>query len=228
MEDYLSHSLEAIAGRLRASDAFAALPIKDFRPYVPLINHYLTHSAFISVDKMPYLRFNNDAATAFYGLDDNDVTAENVGFYYRTMRIHQFPLMIQAHQFFNRDDRGEFRCAVNLKNGEGNYQELLISMKTVVWDQNERPAYAMVVGIPRLDLRWYEAYERFELCCLPPRSAEAGRLMFQGYTNQEIADELELSVKSVEKDLHQLFIRTETKSRNELFSKFEAMGGTPA
>ncbi|MEM9080383.1 MAG: LuxR C-terminal-related transcriptional regulator [Verrucomicrobiota bacterium] len=217
--DYLTHALHTIIGRLQNSDALNQVPVEDFTPYQPLLNHHLVLGAFISVDKTPYLRFNNDQATRFFGRENPDVTAENIGFYYRIMKLSQMPLMIHAHQFFTRKDPGEFRCRVSLKDHTGTFHEMTSTTKTVAWDSRGRPAYAVTISVPVIDYEWCRAYESFDFQKLPSRSQEAGRLLFQGHSNQEIADSLGVSVKSIEKDLHQVFERAHTNNRGELFKK---------
>ncbi len=219
--DYLSHSLNSIAERLRESGALEETPVLNFRAHRPLMNFHRIHAAFFSVDKMPYYRIQNDAATAFYGHNDHDVSAMNLTFYYRHFKVRQLPVLVQVFQFFNRDDRGEFRCTVGLKDFSGTYREMTTATRTVAWDERGKPAYAVVVGAPVCDLSWYQAFEMFGFDFLSEREEEAARLMFCGHSNQEIADKLDLSVKSVEKDLRKVFQHSGTKNRNELFMRVE-------
>jgi DNA-binding CsgD family transcriptional regulator len=187
----------------------------------PLLNHRLVHAAMISVDRMPYCRIHNDAAAEFYGIPDPDVSPMNISLYYQRMRVRQYIVMLQGHQFFVRNQPGEFRCKIDLKDHSGIYQPMLAIFRTVAWDQRGKAAYAVVVGAPIADLRYYMAYEILNLAGLPGRTLEAARFLFRGFSNQEIADELDVSVKTVEKDLHFIFEHTRTHSRRQLLDKFE-------
>lgn len=219
--EYLSRSLSAIVRRLQASPAFDERLVRDFMRHQPLLNHHLVHAAMISVDRTPFCRFHNDAAAAFYGIPDPDVSSMNIGFYYRSIKVRQYIIMLQGHQFFVRNQPGEFRCKVDLKDHSGIYQPMLAIFRAVAWDQRGKAAYAVVVGAPIVDLRYYEAYELLNLAGLPERTLEAARFLFRGFSNQEIADELDVSVKTVEKDLQFIFEHTKTRSRRQLLDKFE-------
>ncbi len=219
--EYLSRSLSSIISRLQASAAFGEIPVREFMRYQPLLNHHLVHAAMISVDRMPYCRFHNDAAAAFYGIPDPDVSPMNISLYYQRMKVRQYIIMLQGHQFFVRNQSGEFRCKVDLKDHSGVYQPMLAIFRTVAWDRNGKAAYAVVVGAPVIDIRYYEAYELLSLEGLPERGLEAASFLFRGFSNQEIADELKVSAKTVEKDLQDVFERTGTRSRRQLLEKFE-------
>lgn len=219
--EHLSRSLSAIISRLQSSSAFDQMPVRDLMSHQPLLNHHLVHAAMISVDRMPYCRFHNDAAAAFYGIPDPDVSPMNISLYYQRMRVRQYVIMLQGHQFFVRNRPGEFRCKVDLKDHQGIYQPMLAIFRTVAWDSKGKAAYAVVVGAPVVDVRYYEAYELLNLAGLPGRVLEAASFLFRGFSNQEIADELDVSVKTVEKDLQCVFERTKTRTRRQLLEKFE-------
>lgn len=219
--DYLSRCLNTIFERLRASAAFHEIPITDLMPYQPLLNHQLVHVALISVNRMPYCRYHNDAAAEFYGLADRNVTSQNVSFYYQRMRTWQHILILHGYHFFVQNKPGEFRCTVDMKDKDGVFHPLHTVFRTMAWDENGKAAYAAVVACPVLDLRYYEAYELLGLSRLPPRSLDAARVLFRGYSNPEIAAKLNVSVKTVEKELREVFCITQTTSRKQLFEKFE-------
>ncbi|MBK1832822.1 helix-turn-helix domain-containing protein [Roseibacillus ishigakijimensis] len=220
--DYLSRSLETIIRRVQASPALDCIPLKssaDFMPYQPLLNHYLVQTAFLSVDKTPFCRIHNDAAAAFYGLPDPDVTPLNISFYYRFIRVKHYAVMLQGHQFFRRNEKGEFRCLVDLKNAQGEFQPVKAAFRTVAWNDKGQAAYAIVVGSPVEELLYQEAYETLDLAGLPARTLQATKLLLQGHSNQEIADHLACSPKSVERDLHVLFQHAGLRNRKELFAR---------
>lgn len=219
--EYLSRCLSTIIGRLRASPAFDEIPVRDFMPYQPLLNHQLVHVALISVNRMPYLRYHNDAAAEFYGIADRNVTSLNVRFYYQRMKARQLVLILHGHQFFVENQPGEFHCKVDLKDRDGVFQPMHTVFQTVAWDSKGKPAYAVVAGCPVVDLRYYEAYELLGLSELPGRILEAARFLFRGLNNQGIADRLGVSVKTVEKELQAVFQTTRTTSRKQLIEKFE-------
>lgn len=219
--EYLSRCLNAINRRLQASPAFDEIPVREFMRHQPLLNHHLVHAAMISVDKMPFCRIHNDAAAAFHGIPDPDVSPMNISIYYQRMRVRQYIIMLQGHQFFLRNQPGEFRCRVDVKDHSGVYRPMLAIFRVVALDQRGKPAYAVAVGAPAVDLPYYEAYELLKLAGLPARTLEATRFLFRRFSNQEIADELNVSVKTVEKDLQPVFQHTRTRTRQELLDKYE-------
>ena len=224
--DYLSHCLQAIIKRLEEQPAFLEIfPLEksaDLMPFQPLLNHHLIHAAFIAVDDPLFCRIHNDAAAAFFGMPDPDVSSQNLGFYYRHVHFKHYPFMIQAQFFFMSGSKGEFRCQVELKDGEGVYHPIKAAFQARPWNGNGKDSHAIVVGAPVQDLLYYEAYEHYALENLGERTLAATRLLCQGRSNQEIADELGYSVKSVEKELSQLFQCSQTRNRGQFL---EPLGG---
>lgn len=219
--EYLLRCLDTIIGRLNASPAFTAMPVRDFMLHQPCLNHHLVHAAMISIGRMPYCRYHNDAAAEFFGIPDHDVSPLNMGFHYQRMKVHQYVLNLYAHHFLLRNDHTEFQCMMDLKDKDGIFQPMQAFFRNVAWNEEGKAAYAVFVCCPLQDLRYYEAYEILGLHSLPARSLDAARFLFRGFSNKQIADELNASVKTVEKNLRWVFQITETASRRQLMEKFE-------
>jgi len=214
-------SLDKIIERLQEHEVFQEIPLTDFSAHQPLLNHHLVHAALISVNgHVPYFRWNNDAASEFYGYKP-DVTKLNLSFYYRIMKLRQVPLMVQGQQFFTKNKPGAFRFCASLKNSSGQYVDMRCLMKAAAFDSKGRAAYTVAVGAPQADCLWYEAYDVLKLSSCGSNPLKAGRLLFQGLSNQEIADKMDLSIKSVEKYLHEIYAHVGVKSRSELFAQIE-------
>jgi len=162
--------------------------------------------------------FHNDRAKGFYGFDENDNTRMNISFYLKVMHPTTYHQLIQSQQFFIRDDRGYMETNFLLRNSEGNYEKVTGVTKTIVWSDDGKALYALEASVQTENLGYLNVLTKCESGKLSLKQKECLALIVRGYGNSEIAEEMGLSVKTVEKHVGAILRACNVSSRTQLLS----------
>ena len=127
-------------------------------------------------------------------------------------------ILIKVHQFFSRNDLGYLECQYNLRNAKGKYEKVAGVTRTIAWNEGGAPLYALSVTCRESEYTLALAKEHFAFVDLSPRENEVLACLLQGYANCQIADELEVSEKTIEKNVSTLFQKAKVKNRPDFFA----------
>lgn len=157
----------------------------------------------------------NDACRDYYGVETNDISHMNMRFYYNYFHPVSYVGLIKNHQFFSRNDLGYLEIVYTLKDHNEDYQKVVGISKTVAWDKRGKPLYALSLMCLQKDYLLNCAMEHFSLQGISRREQDTLSFLIRGCTNSQIASSLNVSTKTVEKEVSTLYSKAGIKSRAE-------------
>lgn len=190
----------------------------DQVPFEECINSMPSMVTVHGFKHQPFYLFLNDQARDFYGFDSNDRSKMNVTFYSKTLHPKSLPLLVHSYQFFFSDRRDFLTLTYQLRNARGHYEKVYGVSKTMTWNKKGQPALVASVTCREADWNRLNAICSFGMDSLGERPRECLGLLLQGHTNAQIADEMNISVKTVEKHVDQILKLSGFSSRVELIN----------
>lgn len=181
------------------------------------MNEYPFMLTLHGMDRFRLTIYLNDAMRGFYGLDENDQSHQNMFFYLKTFHSSTYHVLVQSYQFFNRNSLGFFEQDYLLKNSKGLYEQVYGVSKTVAWDAKGMPSYALSLTCPSKEYSLFSARQIFNLHNLSKREGECLPLLVKGLTNGQIAAEMDVSERTVEKHVSSILSHANVPNRNKFF-----------
>ena len=159
----------------------------------------------------------NNKTRDFYGYKENDISHMNMNFYFQVFHPSTMVGLIKNWQFFSRNDLGYLEVVYTLKNYKGNYVKVSGISKTVAWNVKGEVLYALSLMCLQDEYLLSSVREHFKFDELSPREHQVLEKLILGQTNGQIASDLSISDKTVEKSVSSLYKKGNVKSRAEFF-----------
>jgi len=212
VEDYAERLLEGggFNGALSSQVVFERLK----NPYVMLTIH--------SVSQKDFFVYINDTAKQFYGFHKNDLSEMNISFYVKTFHPLTYHLLVKSHHFVLKAEEDFLRLEYRLRNDEGDYKEVKGMTGVLLRDDRGKPLYLLSATCEPKNLSLLVASVKFDMERFTPRLLECLQCLLAGDTNAQIATELGLSVRTVDRHIERIYDLTKVSSRSELIRMCES------
>ena len=187
-------------------------------------------SALDMMNESPYMltlhgleRYNfkvllNDNKRQFYGFKENDQSSKNMMFYLSTIHPTTTFTYIKAQQFFHRNDLGYMEMEYLLRNYFGKFEKNVGVTRTIRWNDEGIPSFALSLTCRKSEYSQVVARHVFQLDGLTKREDETFSKLISGLSNSEIAHQLGISERTVEKHVSSILKQSGLKNRAALFA----------
>ncbi|MGJ8673587.1 LuxR C-terminal-related transcriptional regulator [Rubritalea sp.] len=186
------------------------------------MNEYPFMLTLHGMDRFRLSVYINESMREFYGLGENDQSHQNMFFYLKTFHPSTYHVLVQSYQFFNRNSLGFFEQDYLLKNSKGLYEQVYGVSKTLAWDSKGMPSYALSLTCPSKTYSLFSALQLFDLHHLSNRESECLPLLVKGLTNGQIASEMNVSERTVEKHVSNILSHAKVPNRNSFFQQLHS------
>lgn len=146
----------------------------------------------------------NEKMRLFYGFDNCRLKGMDYFYYLQTIHTSTYHTLVESIAFFRKNKSGFLNLKYRLKNYEGKWNDTIGSSKTIVWDNKGRTKIAITVMEKKLFTNKAEIMGG-GISALTNREREIAMLLVSGLSKKEIADQLFISVGTVETHTKKLY-----------------------
>lgn len=177
----------------------------------------------ITVHDVEYYRplLINEKMRQFYGFSNCRLRGLDYFYYLQTIHTTTYHTLVESIAFFRKNKTGFLNLKYRLKNYEGKWNDRIGSTKTILWNNNGKAKVAITI-MEENSAVIKEAVVGAGLSLLTSREREIAMLLISGLSKKEVADQLFISVATVETHTKKMYKKLGIKKIVELTQLLDA------
>jgi PAS domain S-box-containing protein len=164
-------------------------------------------AAIVTVDERGFIELANEAAVALLSPRDGNLIGDPISAF-----------LPELHHALRWEEAAQFRATMQCRGHRGNGESFTADVWFSTYKEGTAPKLAAIIADVTEDANVSNSFasEHSERVPLNERETDVLRLVVQGFSNKEIATQLEISESTVKNTLQQLFAKTNVRTRARL------------